>query len=209
MLSHPKLAALLATLAAYAPARGGEVVSTPAPPRLECGVILRPPSGLGWMEVDTGGESTTFITLAEPTEIVWHLDRRVHLPASELRPGTRIRFVCPLSIAERIEVVSLGPLAMSVAVEEFVADTCGGRPWRGLSAPEVATIEALGSPSHLVRESVSRAVRERGPRALRVLCWARRHADPEVRARAETILHDLGWERPGPRDPREASAAMP
>lgn len=55
----------------------------------------------------------------------------------------------------------------------------------------------LVMPPHLVREAVSRALRERGQRALRVLIWARRHSDPEIKARAEALLYELGGERRG------------
>src|SRR5437879_1317742 len=49
-------AAALAALLLCAPAWADDVVSIPAPPRVDSGVIVRPPSGgaLGWMEVDTG-----------------------------------------------------------------------------------------------------------------------------------------------------------
>src|SRR5262245_55897818 len=98
-----------------------DIESTPAPPKLEAGVIQRGPTEGGWIEVYTGGTSTQYITINDRTQVVWHLDARVALPRTDLRPGQRIRYQCAVSVAERVEVQSLGPLAMEAAVEEFVA----------------------------------------------------------------------------------------
>jgi hypothetical protein len=188
-----RLLAALTALSCCAPAIAADIDSTPAPPRVECAIILRGPTEAGWLHVETA-DSTAYLNLGPSPAIVWHLDERVTLPASELRPGVRIRYVGQTSIAERITVVTLGPLAMEAAVEEWVADVSGG--WRGLSEGEVATIAALGSPSILVREAVTAALRERGARALRVLIHAQRlSGDAEVRLRAEGLLGALGWRR--------------
>lgn len=162
----------------------------------EAFVVRGPAPGSAWFEATDGGESTWFVTIEDEgrsAEVVWHLDPRFGLPTTELRPGTRIRYAGPsATLARRIEVVVLGPLAMDAAVEDWVAESCGERPWTGLSAPEVATLEALGSPSWLVRDAVSRSLRERGPAALRLLVRARRARDAEVRTRAEVLLGRLG-----------------
>jgi hypothetical protein len=63
-----------------------------------------------------------------------------------------------------------------------------------LGAEEVAVIEALGSRSHLIRECVTKALRERGIASLRTLIWARHARDEEIRTRATSLLRELGWE---------------
>lgn len=127
--------------------------------------------------------------------IVWHLDKTTPLPLSSLQPGTRVRVAGTYYNADRVEIVSLGPWALQAAVEEWVVQASGNMPERALTPGQLATMEALGSTSHLVRESVTRALRERGFRDLRFLCWARHARDAEVRARAELLLGQLGWER--------------
>src|SRR4051812_9396366 len=117
-------AALVAALSLCAQAPADDIESAPAPPKVESGVIVRGPGEGGWMEVDTGLSSTTYIQVNDQTAIVWHLDGRTPIPRADLRPGTRVRYVCPFSVTERIEVVTLGPLAMEAAAEEFVADSC-------------------------------------------------------------------------------------
>jgi hypothetical protein len=63
-----------------------------------------------------------------------------------------------------------------------------------LGPEEVEVIEALGSRSHLIRECVTKALRERGIASLRTLIWARHAEDCEIRTRAESLLRELGWE---------------
>jgi hypothetical protein len=180
-------------LALCLPAQGApDVVSTPAPPHVELGVVVRSATG-GWLEVDQGTGGSNHLWLGDSTAIVWHLDCRVVLTARDLRPGVRVRMTCAAGIIERIEARTLGPLAMEAAVEEWVAGTCGGRLWRGLSPEDLAAVEALGCDCWWLRESASRELRARGAGALRALCWARHHGDAEIRARAEAGLTALGW----------------
>ena len=158
-----------------------------------CTVTVVRASSPTWLEVTDDGESTWFVSIAGAA-IVWHLDPSVPLPASDLVPGVRVRLTGEDGQSvSRIEIVSLGPLALAAAVEEFIAESCGRDPHLGLTPGEVATIDALGSPSYLVRSSVSRALRERRGHSLGLLMRARRHRDPEVRARAEGVLVGMGW----------------
>lgn len=167
---------------------------TLAPESYTATIVRGPTSATGWIEVTDDGECTWFVSLAEGCRVVWHLDERVALDRAELRPGACVRITGPsYSVASRVAVMCLGPLALAAAVEEFVAESCGDRPWTGLTAGEIATIDALGSPSWLVRESVTRSLRERGPAAMGLLFRARRSRDPEVRARAEAVLVRLGF----------------
>jgi len=172
-------------------------------------VVRGPAGGSAWFHValdadplDMDGDRVvSYLCLGEygrPARIAWHLDPRVELPASDLYPGVRVRLTragATSSTVTRVEVASLGPLSLAAAVEEFVAESCGARWWLGLTPGEVATIDAMGSRSWLVRDSVSRSLFERRGRSLGVLMRARRHPDREVRARAEGVLRDLGWDR--------------
>jgi hypothetical protein len=158
----------------------------------EPAVILRAPGGYGWLAVDTGDLEPRHVEVVPgATAIVWHLDPRVDLPATDIRPGVRIRLTATTTTAERIEVVTLGPLAMEAAVEEFVVEASGGRG--GLGPEELAVVEVMGSRCYWTRETATKALAERGVAALRPLIWARRHRDAEVRARAEGLLRRLGW----------------
>jgi hypothetical protein len=135
-------------------------------------------------------------TTGKPVAVVWHYDHNVRMSLADLQPGTRVRLTGPsVYRAEQVEVIGLGPLAMAVAVEEWVIAQAGGRLAEGLSASEMAVASALASPSWLVRESVTRTLREKGPRVLRLLCWLRASRDAEVRERAEALLARLGWSR--------------
>jgi hypothetical protein len=156
--------------------------------------ILRAPDrsrGYGWMTVDSGdGEPWPVEVVPGETVIRWHLDPAVSLPPTDLHPGTRVRLTVRDSIATRVVVVTLGPRAMEAAVEEFVA--ANGRRC-GLSASELAAVDALAAPCWTVRRDATRALAERGVEALRPLIFARRHRDAEVRARAGVLLERLGW----------------
>jgi hypothetical protein len=135
-------------------------------------------------------------TTGKPVAVVWHYDHNVRMSLTDLQPGTRVRLTGPsVYRAEQVEVIGLGPLAMEVAVEEFVIAQVGGRLTEGLSVSEMAVANALASPSWLVRDSVAKALAEKGPRVLRLLCWMRAARDPEVRTRAEGLLARLGWSR--------------
>jgi hypothetical protein len=160
-------------------------------PPVETAVVRGPGRG-GWLELDAGLAAPVSIVVADSTRIAWHRDPSVRLAAADLHPGTRIRLVCPFSVAERIEVLGLGPLAMGAAVEEWVAGTRGARAWRALPAGDLAELDRLGAPCWRVREAATRALRGRGGGAIPALTWGRRHADPEVRARAEGLLRELG-----------------
>lgn len=168
-----------------------------SPPEPCPATVVRCIPSSSWLELTSDdGETTWYATIAADAAVVWHGDGKSPLPLTDLRPGVRVRLTGPSassSVATRVEVVCLGPLAMAAAVEEFVAESCGDRPWLGLTAGEVATIEALGSPSWLVRDAVSRSLLEKRGASLGLLMRARRHRDPEVRARAEAVLVRLGW----------------
>jgi hypothetical protein len=84
--------------------------------------------------------------------------------------------------------VALGDLTFVRGVEEFVIAAEPGRrppePYRGL-------IERLGDPSWREREAASKGLQEVSAVDHRWLFWGRRHADPEVRLRSNTILRRL------------------
>lgn len=166
----------------------------------------------------TGHELSRFVTVfvsdsyAETHDLagcvpVWHLDHGVRLSLADLTPGTRVRFATEAGRSNdgaynrrlvQMEVVSLGPYALAAAVEDWVAEASGDRPDKALSPGELATLGALGSASALVRDATTRALGDRGIRALRLLVWARRARDPEVHIRAELLLKKLGWLPPVP-----------
>lgn len=195
----PTLLLALALLAQDPADDAPEVVSAPAVPITFEVYVVRPLTpGCAWLEVTDGGEGSWFVTVESdrvPAAVVWHLDGATPLSLTTLQPGTRLRCTGPSSSrADRVEVVCLGPLAFGLAVEEFVAEASGRRLSAGLTATEVATVEAMGSASFLVREAVSRELRDQGLRVLRLAVWgARCSPDAEVRARARGLLERLGW----------------
>ena len=183
----------LVVLVALAPAgaraeyytfRGVVVAAPPASSGERPGVMVRRDRDGLWVN--------DWVGLRE-TAITWHLDPNLRLPPSALRPGTRVGVFGSYWVADRVVVFSLGPHAFTAAVEEWVASGASG-PWQGLSRGECLTIEAMGSPSHFVREAVSDALGRRGMGALKVLIWARHAPDQEIRTRAELLLTRLGWE---------------
>jgi len=155
------------------------------------GVIVR--NDGGWLVVAVDGDRIDVPT-DRRTRVTWHLDGRVQLPVASLRRRMRIRFACTTSYAERVEAITLGPLAMEAAVEEFVAEVSGGRAWTALDDGELADVAALGSACYQARVMATEALRGRGTGALRLLIWARHHRDPETRVRAEGLLRQLGWD---------------
>ena len=185
---------LLLALLAQTPAE------TTPDPTYEAIVCRAPAVGSSWFEV-TNGCATWYVDLYdwsgdEPREapIVWHLDDTVTMGREHLKPRTRIRYTGPSdSQARRIEVVTLGPLAMSAAVEDWVAEVSRDKMDAAFRPGQVEAVRQLGSRSWFVREAVSRALREEGTAALRLLVWARRSRDREVRARAEGLLSSMGW----------------
>lgn len=178
------LAALLAALSAHAHADDTFYATVLAAPN--------PGDDRPGIRIDDG-EYPRWIGLKE-AKISWHFDPAVKIPPCELRPGTRVRIVGGYWAAERVEIVSLGAFAMTFVLEEWVIESSGNRPELAMTPGEIATMEALGSRSFLVRDSVTKALRDRGVIVLRQLAWMRHHRDPEVRARAEGLLARLGWE---------------
>lgn len=138
--------------------------------------------------------SATIADEAREAKVVWHFDNRVVMAMADLRPGVTVRLTGPSAwTAEKVEVCTLGPLAMEAAVEEFVIDASEGKAETALTPGEIATLEALGSRSWVVRSSVSKALAEKKGAALRLLCWGRHSRDPEVRERSMVLLRALGW----------------
>jgi hypothetical protein len=195
----PRRTLLLAVLLAGVSA--GAWAETPMELESIC-VVVKAPLPTGEFVIAAGPFNTwdwepmlRVITLTATTQIVAQLDPDLVLPAWELRPGTRVRIAARYWTAERIEVYGLSPYAFTMAVEDWIVEASGNRPDKALSPGQCTTIAALGSPSWLVRDAVSRALCDRGLCELRLLIWARHAADPEVRARAESLLSRLGWER--------------
>lgn len=155
---------------------------------VSCGVVRKAPAEGQPLEVRAGPEETHYLWVEPSTVILWHLDARVALPPSALRPGVRIR--CELrpttNIVAVATVVTLGPLAMEAAVEEFVVAT-GACP-----AEHRGVLDGLGAPCFQLRQAASQRLRGR-PEMLRALIWARHSGDREVRERAEGLLWALGW----------------
>jgi len=84
--------------------------------------------------------------------------------------------------------VARSDLEFTRAVEEFVLSSGQGQgppePYRGL-------IERLGDPSWRERDAATKGLQEASATDQRWLFWGRRHPDPEVRLRSNTILRRL------------------
>ena len=169
--------------------------STPAPDEVYVGVISRLTETGVWLTDVDDSEYLWSVDLKPEVSVVWAYDHATPIERWQLAVGTWVRTTGPSRWhTKRVEVVCAGPLGMAITQEEFVIDAAGGRMEAGLSASELAVVDALGSRSWLVRESVSRSLREMGPRALRLLLWCRRSPDAEVRARADALLFGLGYQ---------------
>jgi hypothetical protein len=146
----------------------------------------------GWLHV-THGDGEAYVIFGPRTRVTWALDPRVQLPRSELRRGARVRYLPSCCAAKEVQVVTLGPLAMEAAVEDFVSRSAGGRAWLALDADELAEVERLGAPCFAIRRGATERLRRRGGGAIRALIWARHSRDPETRLRAAGLLAEMGW----------------
>lgn len=173
-----------------------------------------PPSSTIFVVASDGHD--LLVSLRGRTRVCWRFDDKVDLPPEALRVGTRVHISGPQH-APLIEVLSLGPCEMAAAVEQWVVAATVDRPDARasfgqvlsgerqpivnaapgtdlcLSAAQIATIEALGSRSWLVREAVTKELRSRNVSVFRLLIWASYAPDPEIRRRAIMLLNELGW----------------
>lgn len=170
------------------------VACTPAladePVTFDAIVVDAPTPDCNNMLVDNAPNDDCVVGL-ERAEICWWADPRVRLPRSAIHVGTRVRITRQYWVADRVLVIGLGEHEFTAVLEDWVAEhaTC-----RGLPGPDLRLLETLGAPCYQLREQATASLRELGYGALRTLLWGRHAKDPEVRARAGTLLRELGWE---------------
>ena len=176
------------------------LLQSPTTETTERGVATEVSRGVCRVQLENGTHQTLDIS---HSPIGWHLDPSVTIPPWRLRVGMRMKVLRQVTrkdgeVAQvnfRPLLVCLGPLEKHAEdVERAIRDVGGRLDPELVGRENLATIEALGSASFLVRAATTDALRRQGIGALDVLLWAKASRDREVRTRAEMLLRPLGWE---------------